>query len=253
MVSPMRLFLCLLIFSYHFTVAGACRLEFVSEMAEQRCMTAQGTSAPMTAEQPVCAMICAQHTLCRSFNYNFVENKCVLNEGPCLHLMPSIHFLAVIFGDAQAEVCLRWVPIVDFSAASAIPTSPCNAHSDFATCYVGRLVYTPHVLPGKYQDTNKNIYSVLRGAEESNGIKEVLQVTNGCDISWVSFTAGGTVPSRAVVGGYLADGAGSNLYVIRGVVSGFKFIGYYDPASEHGYVESGGAHMITQMEVLVLA
>ena len=117
---------------------------------------------------------------------------------------------------------------------------------------MSRLVSNSRIVPGKYQNKNQGVYSVLNGTGHSSGIKEVLQITTGYKVSWLIYAAGDIVPSRAVVGGYLADGSGSDLYVIRGAVHGFTIPAFYNPSSLHGYVESHGPRTITQMDKLVL-
>ena len=84
-----------------------------------------------------------------------------------------------------------------------------------------------HILPGKFQGIDDNVYSVLYGNRHDIGIKEVLEVMPGCQVTWVAYTAGSAVPSGAVAGDYLADGVGSTLYVIQGVVQqGYTVTGY---------------------------
>ena len=230
-----------------------CRDAIVTKRPGYRCITPNATSDRVAVDSHECSMMCMHRAKCRNLNYNFVDRECVLNEGPCLKLMPDDHFLAIFFREAWAEICLKWVPSTGSVTAAMVPMSPCNSHSNYYTCYVARLVSPTHILPGKFQDIDDNVYSVLYGDKYVSGNKEVLEVTTGCQVTWVPYIAGSVVPSGAVVGGYLADGFGSTLYVIRGLVpQGYKVIGYYDPASQQGLGELTGSHVLAQIEMLLL-
>ena len=68
----------------------------------------------------------------------------------------------------------------------------------------------------------------------------------------MSYTAGDTIPTGPVVGGYLARDGGIDFYVIRGRARGVDIFGYYNPVNALGYVALGGANSFTSMEMLVL-
>ena len=156
-------------------------------------------------------------------------------------------------GGGMKSLCVRWIPNVHSVTGAMVPTASCNEGPYQTTCYVGRLVSPPHILPGKYHVDVVQVYSNLNGASYGDGTKEVLEIIPGFQVNWLPNTAGHDIPTNAVVGGYLAAGVGSDLYVIRGVMSlGYTVIGYYDPASERGYVEYSGGHTATAMDMLVL-
>ena len=230
---------------------NTCRHSIITNKPGQRCVTVNDTNHPVVVDRHQCVLMCMHCPTCRSLNYNFDGGECVLNEQPCLNQESDDHFLAVFFGDAWIEFCLRWVPSTGSVTSAMVPTSSCHHDASLITCYVGRLVSAPHILPGKFYPGA--VFSVLDGDKYIIGNKEVLEVTPGCQVSWVSYTAGSAVPFGAVVGGYLANGVGSTLYVIRGLVpTGYTIIGYYDPASERGWGEFEGPQILTLVEMLVL-
>ena len=132
------------------------------------------------------------------------------------------------------------------------PSYPCHHDTRHHICYVGRLISGPHTLPGKYQTLHNNLYSSFNGRTHMNGNKEVLTVVAGCQVGWMPYTAGNVIPTHAVTGGFLASGTGSRLFVIRGQVGGYIPIGYYDPNMQKGYIDYCGAHVLTEMEMLVV-
>ena len=213
-----------------------CRHSIITNKPGQRCVTVNDTYHSAVVDRHQCVLMCMHCPMCRSLNYNFDEGECVLNEQPCRNLESDDHFLAVFFGDAWIEFCLRWVPSTGSVTSAMVPTSSCHYDASLLTCYVGRLVSAPHILPGKYHPGA--VFSVLDGIIYTTGNKEVLEVTPGCQVTWVP---------------YMADGVGSTLYVIRGLVpQGYTIIGYYDPASERGWGEFEGPQILTLMEMLVL-
>ena len=79
---------------------------------------------------------------------------------------------------------------------------------------------------------------------------DILQVRPKCQVILVDYSAGNPIPDGAVVGGYLATGSGSDVYVIQaGEVAHF---GYYDPDTELGYVEYRGVKTHTEMKIMIL-
>ena len=73
---------------------------------------------------------------------------------------------------------------------------------------------------------------------------------------WVHYTAGNDLPKGGVVGGHMAQGSGSDLYVVRVTTNwdGYDVIvrGYYDPASQKACSVLRTALEFTEMEILVL-
>ena len=85
---------------------------------------------------------------------------------------------------------------------------------------------------------------------------EALEVSPACQIQWVQYSAGNDVPLGSIVGGHMASGSCSDLYVVRVTTRrdghDVNVSGYYDPASQKAYAVFVGAHTYSEMEILVV-
>ena len=82
-------------------------------------------------------------------------------------------------------------------------------------CSVGRLKTANAIVPGKYLHGSGDLWSVLNGAEVANaGVKEMLTVDHDCQVLWMPFHAGDTLPLGAVRGGHL-ENSDMALYIVR--------------------------------------
>ena len=98
-------------------------------------------------------------------------------------------------------------------------------------------------------------YYVLNGKSGFVEPMEILDVMPGCEVAWISFTAGDSIIHQAIVGGHLSSEDGIPLYVIKGPVGRDYSLGYYDPISKMGYSQWGGVNGIrnyTDMKILQL-
>ena len=130
-----------------------------------------------------------------------------------------------------AELCLKWLPMgSDVVSLEMVSMYRCHHNPVYAACHVARLQDGAQTLPGKFD--GRNIYSVLNGVKHTSGTQDVLYVLSGCQVEWVAYNAGSTIPRQAVIGGNLANGPGAVLYVIRGILEGLTIPGYYDPTTE---------------------
>ena len=199
----------------------------------------------------LCTYYCITRRYCVFVNYNVLYGYCLLSTEPCYDYVPDEEFVVTNLGPEPP--CAKWVPHTQYNTANVVPMIPCDFHSSYRVCAVGRLV-TTHRLPGKYHVLMKHMVSVLDGNTITTGEKEILDVQDGCQVIWVSYTAGNTLPLRAVVGGYIA-GRGSDdtdLYVIRTTHNGLIIDGYYNPKTNRGHYQYFGAHELSQMDMLVL-
>ena len=121
-------------------------------------------------------------------------------------------------------------------------------------CLIGRLVSRPdYLVPGKFFEGDQSLWAVLDGEETTEGLKEILIIPDGCQVTWVPYTAGGSLSPGAIVGGYLARNSGTDLYIIRVRINDLTVFGYYNPMEALGYVAHGIVHSLTSMEMLVLS
>ena len=150
--------------------------------------------------------------------------------------------------------CLRWLPTSSFENSETVISADC--HHLETVCYVGRLISSTNILPGKYLRELDKVGTVFNGDEvthiDFSSINEILDVRPGCQLTWMPFSAGDAIPTGAVEGGFL-ESNGATLYVIRAPAGPRTAIfGYYDPASNSGYVPHFGPVLVIEMELLVL-
>ena len=197
-----------------------------------------------------CVIRC-MHKGCPFLNYNMVEQSCLLGEENCLFLKLDIDYNLTSFVPL-AESCLQWISATGSDPTDLVSSYRCHHIPDADICYVGRLIFGTHTLPGKYYRLSGDIHTCFGGESYTSGQREVLTVVGGCHVAWVPYTAGNEIPVGAFVGVFLDSGLGSHLFVIRGEVSTYIMIGYYDPITQKGYIEFYGCNVLTEMEMLVL-
>ena len=200
------------------------------------------------------------HHLCRSrcitnkqFSFlqcNIEENYCIVANGPCPWLEPDKNYNITFIRTNPVEKCLDWVSYVEVKNAARRPES-CFPWGLLST--VGRHHIQSNILPAN--STSGGVYSVLNGDGVRYGAKEYLDVQPGCKVSWFSFTGGDPVPDGAVQSGYLDNnGSPQPIYVMGAIRNGDSCTayGYYDPATERGYLEYFGVHVCTQMYLMTI-
>ena len=198
-----------------------------------------------------CVIRCL-HKGCMFFNYNVDGISCQFSDGPCLYFVLEEQYNLISFFP-PAESCVQWIPAAGSDTSHMVSSSQCHGGSN-GICYVGRLIFGSHILPGKYFADNGLIYTSLEGNMHRSDEKAVVTVVAGCQLGWMPHIAGSTLPTRAVAGGILASGTGSHLFVIRGQAGQYDYamIGYYDQSTQKGYVEYLGVNVLTEMEMLVV-
>ena len=198
--------------------------------------------------------MCITRTECSIINYNIQQKVCILGKAPCIVLEADEAFQLNYIGIVDRTECFRWVPSSSFDNVETV-SSP-NCHHREPNCYVGRLVSSFNVLPGKYLRDALKVWTVFEGANvnsvDSDSNKEILDVRAGCQVTWMPFRAGDAVPKGAMKGGFLASN-GATLYVIRGSAETYTGIfGYYDPEANIGLIAHSGVESVTDMELLVV-
>ena len=199
-----------------------------------------------------CTHRCITLQGCNLVTYNVEEMYCSLSNEQCLEYIADDGFVVAYLGPREA-LCIKWVSYTLYEFTKAIVSRACDSKPQLATCMLGRLMSpNSYALPVKFFNSSRRAWSVLDGEQTKRGTKEILNIQNGCGVIWVSYTAGDTIPTGAVVGGYLARDGGIDLYVVRGRALGFEIFGYYNPVNALGYVALNGANSLTSMEMLVL-
>ena len=139
------------------------------------------------------------------------------------------------FGSKEA-LCVRWIPYTSYANATTVAVANCHSQSRYETCTVGRLVSSLNTVPGKYYDDIQTAWYVLDGVESTNGQIEILDIQDGCQITWIPYNTCDTIPTGAVLGEYLAWKGGIDLYITRGNVYRLNIIGYYNPVDAIGHI-----------------
>ena len=216
-----------------------------------RCVTESEVYTNITGiiQPRMCTYHCIRRNDCSVVNYNFEQNTCHLSNDDCVVLEADDSFQVNYLGTRYRSECLQWLPSSAFNNISTVSSPIC--HQTHTTCYVGRMVSPPNVLPGKYLHERNTIYTLLGGNSLSSGTSELLNVHTGCQVTWLPFSAGDTLPMGAVEGGFVAS-SGATLYVIRWPADQFTVFGYYDPHTAKGYLPYLAGVNLDHMELLVL-
>ena len=111
------------------------------------------------------------------------------------------------------------------------------------------------VLVGKFNPKTRNFYGNNEGERvgpvlENDQDIEFLTTDPACTYQWMSYTAGGLLPSGIISGGLLPDG--STTYVSKVTYDNRLSFGYYNTEAELMYYILDGTNTETSMEVLVL-
>ena len=239
-----------LIIIHHNGLASCCRQEFLTERKGLRCVNPDFNITLRTpGDRHDGITDCIRRQNCWAINFNKLDSSYVLSGKPCKWHESNENYDVVFLG--TPEICLRWVPSINQSLESVVSAQPCHLPGRYVTCYVGRLISPPHILPGRYIGVG-GVVSVLNGNWMGVGNVEVLRIHPGCQVKWVPFAAGSVIPPAAVVGGHRAGTTGSTLYVISGMVGQMPVVGYYDARSERGYIRYGQTYTLERMEILVV-
>ena len=216
-----------------------------------RCLTDSEVYDNITGVLPyTCVHRCVRRNNCSIVNYNIQENICHMNNDSCTLLIADPLFQVNYLSSTYRSECLKWVAASDFEYIT-----PVGVSSDgLPTAYVSRLRWSSHVLPGKYIRSENKVWAGMNNVEVTGADFEILAVRPGCQVTWMPFRAGETLPVGAVKGGYLSKKI-FPLFVIRGLTS-YRFVilvpGYFDPGSDRGYLPLFRAQHVTDMDILVL-
>ena len=179
-----------------------------------------------------CRFLCLQSVTCRAYNYNVTEGTCTRFTSPCpqAYSDPTMEF--VVFRKTVINKCYVWVPY-----SYGDPLDERMISTDIPEYIVSRLKVSGNDVVCYMTTNNGKCYGTLGGIEYNSDVYgcERLCVMEGCTTFWVPYTAGGPLPSRAVIGGVMANG--DVAYVVK-----FDIIHNGDVKSISGYYIRGAAH-----------
>ena len=216
-----------------------------------RCLTDSEVYDNITGVLPyTCVHRCVKRNNCSIVNYNIQENICHMNNDACILLIADVSFQVNYLTNTYPSECLEWAAESDFDKITPVGVSNAGYHA----VYVSRLRWLSHVLPGKYIRSQHTVWAGLNGVGVSGTDFEILAVRPGCQVTWMPFHAGDTLPAGAVKGGYLST-VNSPVFVVRGLTS-YPFVihvpGYFDPMADLGYLPLLNSQHVTDMDILVL-
>ena len=244
-----------------YLATSACQQKFLKQLDGIHCVVFSGSSIQQDIRIPDiqrqrCNYECMRRASCSAAHYNASENACYVNEDKCHLLLSKPDFETIYFGNLMTTTdCLSWVTETDFDSDKTLTLPRCYVEDpDNAPCHLGRLLSTGNILPGSFVPAPiDELLSVLNGAKHTEGSRQVLQVHPKCDELWAFFNpATDTLPHGVVKAGYLAS-TESDLYAIRGQLSGGLVFGYFNPDSSRGYyIDSGSVKEVALMNILVI-
>ena len=162
----------------------------------------------------LCTYRCMMLPGCVLINY-IRGNICLLSNDVCREYMADEEFVVTYYGSKDTS-CVKWNSNTIHARATTVAVTGCSLQPQYGTCLVGRLVRPPNTVPGNYYEHDEIISAHWDGTQSWVGEKEILNVQDGCQATWMPLTSGDIIPTDGVVGGYLARDGGIDLYIIRG-------------------------------------
>ena len=215
-----------------------------NEWLHLRCVIAGEFSLNLTSiAYHECTLECIRRHNCLLTNYNKAKHYCLLTNEKCIELELDDEFQLRYFGPTGAT-CLSWVP-------SSVIQPRLSPHI-VENIYPARWRHGLYTVPGKFVASDNQWRGIFEGERYTFDPTEVniefLQVRPECQVTWLIYSAGNPIPDGAVIGGYLATGAESDVYMM--LVLGGHF-GYYDPVTELAYA-SVPERIFTTMKIMIL-
>ena len=201
-----------------------------------------------------CQSMCLQSATCKAYNYNVTEGTCTQFSSPCPQAFSDPVMEFVVFRTTPVNRCYEWVPY-----SRGEPLDERMIATDNPRFIVARLQVNNNDVVSHFTVGVDHCFGGLGDTEYSTVLGyqcERLRVDEGCTIFWVPYTAGGHLPSQAVIGGSMANG--DVPYVVKydaiynGVVDSTS--GYYIEGATHVIGSHGGEPQmsVTMMVMVVL-
>ena len=193
-----------------------------------------------------CRYLCLQSLTCRAYNYNVTEGTCTRFAVPCPQAISDPNMEFVVLRVTPVHKCYEWVP---YSIGD--PLDERMIATDIPAYIVSRLLVGGNDAVCYMSTNNGKCYASLGGTEYSSDLYlcQRLRVMESCTIFWVPFTAGGSIPSKAVIGGVMANG--DVPYVVK-FGNPKSISGYYTKGAPHAISVSGVTRYSTTMMMMVV-
>ena len=170
---------------------------------EGRYCAGEGTVTPKLLPHE-CLYICLQSPTCRAYNYTVTEETCTRFTSPCPQAYSDPLMEYVVFRETPVHQCYEWV-----TYNSGDPLGERMTATDSPWCIVSRLQVNGNDVVSYFVTDSDHCWGTFEKTEYSTkqGYRcERLRVVEGSTPFWVPYKAGEPLPSRAVIGGTMANG-----------------------------------------------
>lgn len=143
-----------------------------------------------------------------------------------------------------ANLALQWV-VYDVYTSSL----PDNVATDGEGIDLPTQFSNVGELPGKYVIANQWYFAIYNDKLTMSSIASLLcKIDDNVTLSWVPYTAGGTLPENAIIMSYSSEN--HPLYSVRSMAIGGGSSGYYDGVTEGTVIEYYGINRPTDVEMM---
>ena len=209
----------------------------------------------------LCALECIELDSCVAFSHNATDRTCTRTSEPCPLALPATGrvFMYAVLLEKPVDKCFGWVTLIPLDPD--IDRMLTSDRPDFRVARLTKNDITDIAVVG-YQSNNYCYagYSTIE-VESIRGPEwacERLHIADDCTAFWVPYSAGDTLPTRAVTGGAMTTG-GNVMYVTKffAIVYGtvqMSVIGHYTEEAQETRSSIGGDQKLTSatMELLVI-
>ena len=206
----------------------------------------------------LCALGCIQLDWCVAFSHNATDGTCTRTSEPCPLAIPApgmTKFIYAVLSEKPLNECFGWIKFIP-----PAPDIDRMVTSDRPDIRVARLTQNDITIVGYQLDNNCYAgYFAIEVAARPGLVEwacERLRIADDCTAFWVPYSAGDTLPTRAVTGGVMRN-EGRVVYVAKFfyIVYGIQVsvIGHYIEQAQEAR-STDGANKITSatMELLVI-
>ena len=195
-------------------------------------------------DQQQCTHRCLIRQACRVMNYNSNDHVCVLGEHACHVAESHPDYMLMVLRPQRDVECAVWKP-----KRSPLPTGTVDTHLGLheVLCrkQIGTDVLIGHATP------DGQAYIVVNGNEEGHWNTHMLTVSPSCTLAWVPYTAGYTLPEKALVCGHLTSSGPAYCARVWRADRGRMFYGYYPDGHNVAYYAYNGVQESPKMDILI--
>ena len=196
-----------------------------------------------------CKLYCLQTPNCHSVNYNFTDNICSYFTATCPKAInhPSMAF--VLFTGRKSEECIQWIP-----KGSNQPSDDDRSVSEDNQRFVARL----------QKDGNDFLGYMLQSicyCKDGEGVLkskqgypcQYLRVSDSCTVYYVDYKLGAPLSSKALIGGYTADGLPVYFVIKDGGNAPNTYIPTFTGFAYHGEITTEKVRVLVSLWMRSLA